>query len=97
LGRKCLEKAVVGGVSREPQAVDVATSEGLIKSFDRLRTNGDSLVPFVVSLSNHRQIRLEERLPKSVRRCLFPRVGGDPIGSCDQAKIEPPPMRGKFE
>ena len=27
--------------------------KGLIKSFDRLRTNGNLLIPFVVSLSNH--------------------------------------------
>jgi len=31
--------------------------EPLIKSFDRLRTNGNLLSPFVVSLSNHTQIR----------------------------------------
>ena len=27
--------------------------ETLIKSFDKLRTNGNLLIPFVVSLSNH--------------------------------------------
>jgi hypothetical protein len=27
--------------------------EALIKSFDRLRTNGKLLIPFVLSLSNH--------------------------------------------
>ena len=36
--------------------------EPLIKSFDRLRTNGIVLIPFVVSLSNHIQIRLDQRL-----------------------------------
>jgi hypothetical protein len=30
--------------------------KSLIKSFDRLRTNGHLLIPFVVSLSNHIQI-----------------------------------------
>jgi hypothetical protein len=32
----------------------------LIKSFDRLRTNGNLLIPFVVSLSNHIQIGLNQ-------------------------------------
>ncbi len=36
--------------------------EGLIKSFDKLRTNGKYLIPFVVSLSNHSQIILNQRL-----------------------------------
>ena len=34
--------------------------EPLIKSFDRLRTNGRLLHPFVVSLSNHTQKRLNQ-------------------------------------
>ncbi len=34
--------------------------ELLIKSFDRLRTNGNLLIPFVVSLSNHTQNRLNQ-------------------------------------
>jgi hypothetical protein len=38
-------------------------SEHLIKSFDKLRTNGKLLIPVVVSLSNHTQIRLNQRLP----------------------------------
>jgi len=32
--------------------------EPLIKSFDRLRTNGNLLIPFVVSLSNHERNQL---------------------------------------
>ena len=39
------------------------TREPLIKSFDRLRTNGNLLNPFVVSLSNHTQSRLDQRFP----------------------------------
>jgi nitrous oxide reductase accessory protein NosL len=37
--------------------------EPLIKSFDRLRTNGKSLIPFVVSLSNHEWNQPAQRLP----------------------------------
>jgi hypothetical protein len=31
--------------------------KALNKSFDRLRTNGKCLIPFVVSLSNHERIQ----------------------------------------
>ena len=35
--------------------------ETLNKSFDRLRTNGKLLIPFVVSLSNHERNPLIQR------------------------------------
>ena len=35
----------------------------LNKSFDRLRTNGDILIPFVLSLSNHERSTLNQRFP----------------------------------
>jgi hypothetical protein len=38
--------------------------ETLNKSFDRLRTNGNSLTPFVVSLSNHERNQLIQRFPR---------------------------------
>jgi len=41
-----------------------AAKETLIKSFDRLRTNGKCLIPFVVSLSNHERNRINQRFPK---------------------------------
>jgi len=37
--------------------------EALIKSFDRLRTNGKLLIPFVVNLSNHERNRFIQRFP----------------------------------
>ncbi|NOU23320.1 MAG: hypothetical protein HOO93_16345, partial [Methyloglobulus sp.] len=43
--------------------------EPLIKSFDRLRTNGNELISFVVSLSNHEQNQLVQRFLNS---CLPP-------------------------
>ena len=36
-------------------------SETLNKSFDKLRTNGKLLIPFVVSLSNHERNQLVQR------------------------------------
>ena len=47
-------------------AKPVNTKEPLIKSFDRLRTNGNLLIPFVVSLSNHERNQLNQRFPKLV-------------------------------
>ena len=46
-----------------------AAKEPLIKSFDRstgsrLRMNGNLLIPFVVSLSNHERNRINRRFPK---------------------------------
>jgi len=38
--------------------------EALNKSFDKLRTNGKLLIPFVVSLSNHERNQLVQRFPK---------------------------------
>ena len=38
-----------------------AAWETLIKSFDKLRTNGNHLIPFVVSLSNHERNRINQR------------------------------------
>jgi len=35
--------------------------ETLNKSFDKLRTNGKLLIPFVVSLSNHERNQLVQR------------------------------------
>jgi len=52
--------------------------ETLIKSFDKLRTNGKPLIPFVVSLSNHERNQLNQRflnfligLLEQARRLLF--------------------------
>ncbi len=44
--------------------------EALNKSFDKLRTNGNLLIPFVVSLSNHERNQLVQRFPKDVRTRL---------------------------
>ena len=41
-----------------------APKEVLNKSFDRLRTNGKCLIPFVVSLSNHERNQLVQAFPK---------------------------------
>ena len=41
------------------------TKEALNKSFDKLRTNGNLLIPFVVSLSNHERNQLVQRFPKA--------------------------------
>ncbi len=44
--------------------MDTMTSkEFLSKSFDKLRTNGKLLIPFVVSLSNHERNQLAQRFP----------------------------------
>ena len=40
----------------------ISFKETLNKSFDRLRTNGKLLIPFVVSLSNHERNPLVQRL-----------------------------------
>ena len=45
----------------------ISLKETPIKSFDRLRTNGNLLIPFVVSLSNHFQIRFNRHFLKSDR------------------------------
>ena len=37
--------------------------ETLIKSFDKLRMNGNLLIPFVVSLSNHERNQINQRFP----------------------------------
>ncbi len=37
------------------------------KSFDKLRTNGNLLIPFVVSLSNHERNQLVQRFPSHPR------------------------------
>jgi hypothetical protein len=37
--------------------------EALNKSFDRLRMNGNYLIPFVVSLSNHGRNQINQRFP----------------------------------
>ncbi len=42
-----------------------------MKSFDKLRTNGKWLIPFVVSLSNHKRNQFTQRLvPLSAYRSL---------------------------
>jgi hypothetical protein len=37
--------------------------EPMIKSFDKLRTNGNPLIPFVVSLSNHEREQTCSEIP----------------------------------
>jgi len=44
--------------------------EVLIKSFDRLRTSGKLLIPFVVSLSNHERNPFVRRFPRSFHLIL---------------------------
>jgi cytochrome c553 len=44
------------------------TSEALIKSFDRLRTNGNLLISFVVSLSNHERNQFVQHFPRKSSR-----------------------------
>jgi hypothetical protein len=39
--------------------------EALNKSFDKLRTNGKALIPFVVSLSNHERNPLVQSFLKN--------------------------------
>ena len=41
--------------------------KALNKSFDKLRTNGKLLIPFVVSLSNHERNPFIQRFPKLLR------------------------------
>jgi len=36
-------------------------------SFDKLRTTGQAMIPFVVSLSNHERNRFSQRFPKRPR------------------------------
>ena len=40
-------------------------------SFDRLRTNGKGMIPFVVNLSNHERNRLLQRVPKRDHEATF--------------------------
>jgi hypothetical protein len=40
--------------------------EALNKSFDKLRTNGKVLIPFIVSLSNHDRNQLVQRFLKAL-------------------------------
>jgi hypothetical protein len=44
-----------------------AIRESLIKSFDKLGMNGNLLIPFVVSLSNHERNQINQRFPKFAR------------------------------
>ena len=37
------------------------SKETLIRSFDKLRMNGNLLIPFVVSLSNHERNQINQR------------------------------------
>jgi hypothetical protein len=43
----------------------------LIKSFDKLRTNGEVFIPFRVSLSNHERNQLVQRFLKQVTQYGF--------------------------
>ncbi len=51
--------------------------ETLIKSFDKLRTNGNLLILFVVSLSNHERSRINQRILREplIYSQLTPQVG----------------------
>jgi hypothetical protein len=59
-------------MSPEPGKWLKSFMEALNKSFDRLRTNGKLLIPFVVSLSNHEwnQLKLKPAI-----NCLWPMPG----------------------
>jgi hypothetical protein len=50
-------------VDRSKLKSSAAPKEVLNKSFDRLRTNGKCLIPFVVSLSNHERNQLVQAFP----------------------------------
>ncbi len=41
-----------------------SSKDALNKSFDKLRMNGNLLIPFVVSLSNHERNRIIQSIPK---------------------------------
>ena len=45
----------------DPRPAGQRLREALNKSFDKLRTNGNLLIPFVVSLSNHERNQLVQR------------------------------------
>ena len=45
--------------------------ETLIKPFDKLRTNGKWLIPFVVSLSNHERNQLVQRFLNYLQLCVL--------------------------
>ena len=42
--------------------------DALNKSFDKLRTNRNLMIPFVVSLSNHERNQVVESIPRHRRR-----------------------------
>ena len=70
-----------------------AAREPLNKSFDRLRTNGKLLIPFVVSLSNHEWTQLVQRFPKRTVLSALPALLGCLVMS---AGAEPSEGEGKL-
>jgi hypothetical protein len=79
-GRKWLERRANARVSNlfpGEARIGVCGEKSRIKSLDRQKTNGDLLISFVVSLSNHNKFGLGQRLPDASLRfeamlCLSP-------------------------
>jgi len=49
--------------------IAIRVREALIKSFDKLRMNGNLLISFVVSLSNHERNRFVQRFLSNLSKC----------------------------
>ena len=65
------------------------TREALNKSFDKLRTNGNFLIPFVVSLSNHNRNPLNQCFPSSSKGVVIQWLQ-NPISLSDRTWREMP-------
>jgi hypothetical protein len=64
-GRHMIQVIFAARLSRHhaalPAATRPVTKETQIKSFDKLRMNGNLLIPFVVGLSNHERNQINQR------------------------------------
>jgi hypothetical protein len=69
--------------------------EALIKSFDELRTNGNLLIPFVVSLSNHGRNQLNQSFLKPRKKDQRGGTAPQDIGELYRNRQHDP--RRKFE
>ncbi|MDP3332562.1 MAG: hypothetical protein Q8S55_11355 [Methylococcaceae bacterium] len=49
--------------------IAIRARKALIKSFDKLRMNGNLLISFVVSLSNHERNRFVQRFLSNLSKC----------------------------